>query len=334
MKATTTIRRTWPQVRSHEVAGITYWLVDTRRTGISIPRKTFKTQDEALTYASEIAEKFSSEGKNGLAKVDFVMSDQVKKWTDQLTPYGKTVDDAVQFYVVHLAKEAKITKTVSEYLQEWMESKVNNKLAPMRPASITTLKTRTRFYQREFNGSLVTSLTKDFFVKWFHDLDVSNETRFNHKRYLTNFFNWMIDLRLITENPMKKIQIQRETLEIEIYTIDQLKEMAEKVLSFPELVGFFALCCFAGVRPNEARQLTWDNVNFEHGEIYIPPSIDKTKRGRMIYATKNGLKNLMEWLEFHKATGAPLIPEGFNPYQNDSKIVESQFDVVRAEDLV
>lgn len=313
----TPLRTTWPQVRIHESGGHQYYLVDTRRAGLSIPRKTFGTQDEALLYASEIAEKFAKEGKQGLQRVDFVMSDQVKKWTDALTPYGKDVEWAVDFALEHLKQEAKITKTIAEYLQDWQDSKTNNTLQPMRPASIQSLKTRVSFFKSQFNGNLLSAIDKEYLKNWLNKMEVTNSSKMNYKRYLVNFFNYLIDQKLIVENPIKSIRIDTSKADTRYYSLDEIKEMVEKVPQ--ELFGFFALCLFAGVRPTECSLLTWDNIDFEHGEVFIPKTIAKTKKERIIYATKNGLDNLMVWLKTHKDSGLPLIPANLSKAMKNFK---------------
>lgn len=313
---TTTIRTSWPQVRSHEVKGHTYWLVDTRRIGLSIPRKTFVNQVQALNYASEIAEKFSNEGKNGLTKVDFVLTDQVKKWMDQLSPYGKDVEWAVNFASEYLKKQAKVTKTTAEYLQDWRNEKLNNKMKPLRPASIRNLNTRVSFFTKHFNGNLLTAIAdKEWLRNWFNSLECNNNSRSTYRRYLNDFFNWTLDKGLLDFNPCKFIQIETERGEIEAYTVEQSQELI-KAATDTKFLGFVSLCLFAGIRPAEASKLTWDNIDFEHSEITIPKNVSKVKKERIIQCRKHGLMNLMEWLKTHKATNQTLIPEGFDPDTN------------------
>ena len=43
-----------------------------------------------------------------------------------------------------------------------------------------------------------------------------------------------------------------------------------------------AAMLFGGVRPQEARELTWENVDFERGHLYVPAAVSKTGSDRYI----------------------------------------------------
>lgn len=323
-----TIRTTWPQVRSHEVRGHTYWLVDTRRAGLQIPRKVFSNQSEALTYASGLAEQYTNQGKQSLTGVDFSLVDNLRTWTDTLSPYGKDIAWAVNFAVEHLKQQAKITKTTAEYLTDWLNSKLNDNAHPLRAASIRSLKGRVTFFKGQFDGNLLNVVAeKEYLKKWFNGLDVESSSRANYRRYLNDFFNYCIEQGLLTANPLKDKWFRfKSTGEIHTYTFEQAKTMCRTALNTP-FMGFVALLLFAGIRPSECskqdndgnwHQLTWNDIDFEHNEITISKQLSKQKRQRIIQCNKNDLGNLIEWLKAHKASGLPLIPPQFNTDKDEN----------------
>jgi integrase len=311
---TTIVRTTWPQVRSHTVKGHVYWQCDCRRSGLNLPRKTFSLQSDALTYAASIAGKFANKGAQAFKAVD--RGGQLEKWINALTPYGKTVQDAVDAYLITLKQQALVTKTTAEYLTDWQNEKLNNKMRPLRPASIRTLKARVSFFQEQFDGNLLgVVIEKNWLKNWFNSQDVSNETRKNYRRYLNDFVNWTVEQGLIASSPMKAIKIEDTKADIGIYTVEQVTAICKAAFG-TQFQGFVSMLLFAGIRPNEASKLTWENVDFEHNEIVIPASVSKVKKERFVYAEKHGLQNLFVWLQNFKATGMPLVPDGFNPDTN------------------
>ena len=58
---------------------------------------------------------------------------------------------------------------------------------------------------------------------------------------------------------------------------------------------YLALCCFAGLRPEQAQGLWWNQVHFDrgdHGEIEIPEGVDKAGGERIVPIQSN----LRTWL--------------------------------------
>ena len=39
----------------------------------------------------------------------------------------------------------------------------------------------------------------------------------------------------------------------------------------PDMVPYFAIALFAGLRPKEAEQLDWENINFDKSTIKVTP---------------------------------------------------------------
>jgi hypothetical protein len=196
-----TLRRDWPQVRETQTAGHTYYVVDTRKAGLSLPRRTFKTQVEAFDCASAIAEKYSSNGKDGF--LDQAWLPLIKKLV-QNNISCQTANELIDGYIFKNRVEE---KSISEYLDSWVQFKRNNNLTPLRAKSITGIVSQARLFQKFFNGTPIATFDRQYVESWLKEQPVSNSTKLHYKKYLSMFFNYLIDQNVLTVNPVAKIQM-------------------------------------------------------------------------------------------------------------------------------
>jgi hypothetical protein len=66
-------------------------------------RKYFATKGEATTYAHQQNTKLLNEGRNGIEFPEWLRLSAERAF-ETLNPWGKTIEDAVQFYVGQLEK--------------------------------------------------------------------------------------------------------------------------------------------------------------------------------------------------------------------------------------
>ena len=64
----------------------------------------------------------------------------------------------------------------------------------------------------------------------------------------------------------------------------------------PEMVPYFAIALFAGIRPTELQKLDWSNIDLEAKRIRIIPETAKKRRMRYVDVSAN----LLEWLLPHR----------------------------------
>jgi len=77
------------------------------------------------------------------------------------------------------------------------------------------------------------------------------------------------------------------------------KMMHEAEEHVPRFVPALVIMTFAGIRPNEALQLSWDAVNFTDGHISLTGKETKTHTTRHVTIKPN----LLAWLQAYKGTG-------------------------------
>ena len=88
----------------------------------------------------------------------------------------------------------------------------------------------------------------------------------------------------------------------QILTPQELEICSRWFASNPRALGWFALSALAGLRPHEAQQTTWGNINTEEGWIRVEAQTSKIRQRRVVYPPKPALA----WLRAARALGATL----------------------------
>jgi len=119
-------------------------------------------------------------------------------------------------------------------------------------------------------------------------------------------------LQLVGRNPIdpiKKRKIKRE--EKAVYTPDEVRKLMNCAWEHDrELVPFFAIAIFAGLRPDEKGEiarLRWEDVNFEERWIRVTFKENKTNTQRFVRIEDN----LMEWLQPWRGNKGSVLPTNF-----------------------
>lgn len=91
---------------------------------------------------------------------------------------------------------------------------------------------------------------------------------------------------LLVRNPCTSLKpIPKDTIEREFLTLDELRTLYEtplpKTLKYDARLyaDFFLFVCFTGIRPNDVRELTWQNVQEDkNGDVFVSFVPSKTRR--------------------------------------------------------
>ena len=118
-------------------------------------------------------------------------------------------------------------------------------------------------------------------------------TRHQNHNLLTIFFNFAKKQKWISDNPVgpvarAKIKPKRP----EVFTVEEAKRiMYTAQQKYPKAVIYFALCLFAGIRPETVERLSWEHIGDE--KVLIPMELSKTPHD---YETPIR-PNLRAWLD-------------------------------------
>ena len=198
-------------------------------------------------------------------------------------------------------------------MDEWIDARKNDKLKPLRPRGLTTIKFLGNKFKTLFKGMMIHEITSKKVESLFSTLKVGPQSLIHYRCYLSQFFNWAIRRGVVEKNPLQHVQVARHIHEVQIYTTDQVKTMVTLAKSnedFKGLIPFLVLGFFGGLRPTEIEKLTWGkNIHWDSKEIEIQSEITKTKRPRRF--TMEPL--LVEWLDWFKSIhpDKPLIDSSF-----------------------
>jgi len=127
---------------------------------------------------------------------------------------------------------------------------------------------------------------------------------------LSSIWKDAVRQQLVERNPIEGVarrKVQRK--EVAVYTVEQVKALMECAWKHDrEMVPFFAIAIFAGLRPDtysEIKSLDWTDVDFKEKLIRVAKNFDnKTGTRRFVEMEEN----LLAWLEPWKKASGPVVP--------------------------
>jgi integrase len=138
----------------------------------------------------------------------------------------------------------------------------------------------------------------------------SPKTQNNRRAVLCAFFNHAVCKEWVGGNPVAKIQrnrIEHNRGSAEVLTAERAAQSMAHVETVHggAFVPFFALCLFAGIRPDgEISKLPAADVRLENSAITIEPWVSKVNMRRLVTIQPN----LAAWLKAYPLDEYPVIP--------------------------
>lgn len=288
------IRDEFPPVRLvRRRNGSKAYRVDCRSAGwVGQSTYEFPTRKQALEKAREIAEAVKSRGVPATSSaILFQDTGEVAEWNKRLSVYNKTVREAVEFYLEHLASEQERSKSlaVSELMVRWSQFK-QDPAQQLRPRTKKSIDWWSKRLAAEFDGLKVTDLTHDRFRKHFDNLTdtdgkpASPRYRKQFLGYLGQFFNWCIQNGYAESNPTHRIKVRNVVPDAQFLSLEQCRRVVEvlNLSEFKPIRSSVVLGMFAGIRQAELDRLTWADVNTDQNSIAVTRNNSKIRRGRSV----------------------------------------------------
>ena len=305
------LRRSFPTIYRYPKNGREYFLVNCRskKWGFN-HRKSFNQKSQAEKYAKEIEAEVLERGKRDSGTLIYQSKD-ITRLDSKLKPLGKSLDDAVAYYVQYIHDEAKraFIPPIKELCLKWYEGKRDSKSNPLRPKTKNELRMYWVFITRKLGKFKPAEVTPAMAAKLIDDVysGETNQTRKHYLKYVRMFFKWCVENDYIQKNPTDKIRVKLNPDDIKIYTpeeIERLLRLCEE--KFPKLLGYYCLTIFGGLRPSEAQRMEWKDIDFENKQIFVGKL---GKRGARRFVLKDS-DALWLWLEYAKKMNpdAPLNP--------------------------
>ena len=268
-----------------------YWVVDIGRIGIDGKGrfKSFKKKTEADKYARRKDIEKEQYGKEALKFSDNNRSDALNAM--KALNGHTTLEESAKFYIKHHVSIAK-KMTVTSLWDEFILSKKN---ANRRPFTIKDAKDKLGRFKKDHENVILSTITSNALEKWIANLNSTDSAKSAYIKHLKSFFKYAADRNYVPDNPAKfLVKPHVETSLPYVMPVDDIKKLLCVTMEdHLDMMPYFSLGIFAGIRPFEIRRLNWQDINFQKSEIYIPKDVSKTRTDRLI----NISKNLTQWLK-------------------------------------
>jgi integrase len=289
------VRKTFPRVTriTDKRSGRTRYQIDTRKGGGG-GRFFRDTEKEALAEAKKLAQEIPVDRGLGI-EVSNEVRTMAHKCTVQLTPFGKTIEDATKFYIQHLmeVKRKEESLTIDLLAREWFAEKKAGKQKSLRKDTLESIEEAARTLRRHFGPKRILEVTEEELVAYLESLKAGHRRRFNVKSLFSQFFNWCRSRKHIKENPLNFYKITVPKKEPEVLTIETCERLAQLISTKHEHLGLYTvLCLFAGIRPSECSRLRLEDINIADRAIHIRMTRSKTHEGRDVRIEDN----LLHWI--------------------------------------
>lgn len=283
------------------VKGERYWRLTYPKLGGGYSRQAFKLKTEAEKEMAKKKAEIASYGAAAASLPDSLRVAAVESH-EKLKPYGKTLRDAVDFYVAHLKTLAggkDLKEAVDEFLlkikatkSERYHQSIKNRLEMMvklLPAKCTTAQ--------------VTSVDVASILDGF----AAAATKRSYKANMRTFFNWCrSDKGYCKSNPLEDApriasDAQRD---VQVLTPGELARLLEECDE--SILPGVVLGAFCGLRQAEIARLDWSAIKLEEKIVIIKGAVAKTGSRRVVEIPDNAV----EWLTPKAEKSGPVWPAG------------------------
>ena len=317
------VRSTFPQVYKilDKRSARHYWLVSARSTKLGMQkRESFSSEKEALERARQIeAEVLKYGAQTKLPKEKLVQADAYEKLTKALAPFGKIPEDAVSHYLQFLGQEIlrRAKPPLRELVDKWTKFKKTDTTLSQR--TVTEIQFYSRFIMQTWGGMKVDEPKKNDIDLIIRALKVANNTRRKYLRYIRMFFSWVQDENLLQSNPTDGINYKPDDFNADFYSVETTSKLLRHVATEEkDLIGFYAILTFAGLRPSEGTRIQWEDYGWKTSELYVRRG--KTNARHVVLEPV-----AMAWMKWHRDN----TPQG-SPFLNLTSLVNREKKVRRA----
>jgi integrase len=279
------------------------WILDLRPWGKR--RLFFKTRAEAEAEClrqKTLLERHSREAV-GLSQRE--MSDFINA-RKRLGDYGKTINDAADFFIHHLEQIRRCKVTVKELTAELVEAK---RKAGRSAIYLRDLKNILAIFGQSFGQRSVASVTVEEIDQFLDARPGSLKSRMNFRQNISVLFGYAKKRRMIADNPVAHTEKPKlPDTPPEILSVDETRELLEAAQrEAPDILPMLALGAFAGIRDAEIKRLDWSEVDLVRGHVEIKAAKAKSSRRRIISLQPS----LSDWLRPYSGKTGRVVPQGY-----------------------
>ncbi|OAM88246.1 site-specific integrase [Termitidicoccus mucosus] len=291
-------------VISFRVAG---WLLGERI------RKNFKTREDAIAERAALELRVLQSQSNLRGASTFLTEAQLREAEAAFLRLEKARRPLTFYLDYALAnyREPEAALKIADAIETYMKARKEDvQQALIGKRQLRNIRLELTEFQRHFPTQTLAEAGTEALHAYIRRDSGSLKTQNNRRGVLCAFFNHAVRKEWVGGNPVAKIprnRIEHNRGSAEALTAERAAQLMAHVESVHggAFVPFFALCLFAGIRPEgEISKLPAADVRLENAAITIEPWVSKVNMRRLITIQPN----LAAWLKAYPLDEYPVIP--------------------------
>jgi integrase len=311
--------------------GVISWRVTGWLHGVRI-RKNLKSREEAAAEKAALELNALQATAGMRTAMTFLADEQLRQAEDAFRRIeGRAC--SLLFYLDYALtnyrapeREQSLDAAIAEYVAAKQREHERGIISAVQVGSI---KKELTLLRGHFPGSTIAPLTAEKLTAFCERGQPSLKTYNNRRGILSTFFKFAFQKDWILRNPVEKIpyyRIAHRRGSARTLSAPQAQELMAFVENHEggQLVPFFALCLFAGIRPcvrnGEITKLKPEDINLDTGVIHVEPEVSKVRMKRNVTIQPN----LAAWLCAYPLERFPIVPPNL---QHTRAAVAAKFDL-------
>lgn len=303
------MRRTTLAITQVQIRGYQYFCVTCPKPGGGRIRRFFRCKGEAQTFLELSKIQLTN---HGLAAFSLSEASRVEavECSEKLDTIGSSITEATQFFLDHVQR-TKRSCLVNAAIVEFHKTLETDGRSER---YLGDIRVRLARFARQFGERVIADVAANEIDDWLRGLPVGGVTRNSFRRRLSALFGYAKKRSYVTTNPVRDTgRASEEPGAIGILTVQETKRLLEKAQ--PEMVPFWAIGAFAGLRSSEIQRLDWSEIDLQSGFIEVNASKSKTASRRLVTIQPN----LRQWLKRQRCRTGMVCPFNFFKRANDDR---------------
>ncbi|MBU3665189.1 MAG: hypothetical protein FGM15_04830 [Chthoniobacterales bacterium] len=211
---------------------------------------------------------------------------------------SSAIDFAIKF---NKPKAGKIT--ITDAIPKLIEFK---KSKDKRPTYLEKLEAKLKRFARYFPAkTTLNEITTDSVENYLASLDQSPAGQIIEARHISVLFGWAVKKGYTPENPVRGVE--RPHVHRKPPVIMRPEQALALLNTAEELTPWVAVGLFAGLRPEEAKRLAWEDIDFDARHIDLPAIKAKGRTRRIVPF----LGEIEKWIDPFRQESGPIVPPNF-----------------------
>ena len=285
-----------PRVANYSGSQTSKYVVEGLRVDGKRVRKFFAKRRAAEAWLRKTLARISKEGEVAIHMPERLRVD-ASACAAKLKPYGKTIADATDYYLAHLAMVSR-SCTVQALIVGFMAAKTQDGASER---YLKDLRNRLGIFEEDFGAANVGEISSNQIDDWLRSLKGAAQTRNNYRTILRTLFEYAVSRDYVKENVVAKLAKAKVVRGAPaIFTPVQMQTVLEKAPR--DFIPYLAIGAFAGLRSAEIERLDWSEIDLADKLIHIKAEKSKSAQRRLVTISKN----LLAWLAPYSRKKGPV----------------------------